>query len=292
MASSAALAAPIGATGRCGLPFEDDPLKIATWNVNSLNVRLPRLLQWLPEAQPDIVCLQETKLEDARFPRPELTDAGYAVHFTGQKTYNGVALLVREGLPAATDIVTALPGFDDMQKRVIAATVAGIRVIGLYVPNGQSVDSDKYRYKLDWCAAATRFIADEHARHPALAVAGDFNIAPEDRDVHDPVAWQGQVLCSEPERAVFRGWVALGLADSFRLFPQPERTFSWWDYRQLAFPKNHGLRIDHILLSAELASRCTSCRIDRNARKGEKPSDHAPVIVELAGAGAPPPATS
>jgi exodeoxyribonuclease III len=276
---------------RCVSPFEDAPLKIATWNVNSLNVRLPRLLQWLPEAQPDILCLQETKLEDARFPRQELADAGYAVHFAGQKTYNGVALLVRDGLPAATDIVTALPGFEDAQKRVIAATVAGIRVVGLYVPNGQSVDSDKYRYKLDWCAAATRFIAGEHARHPALAVAGDFNIAPEDRDVHDPAAWQGQVLCSEPERAVFRGWVALGLADSFRLFPQAERTFSWGDYRQLAFPKNHGLRIDHVLLSAKLAGRCTSCRIDRNARKGEKASDHAPVIVELA-ADAPSAATS
>lgn len=256
-------------------------MKIATWNVNSLNVRLPRLLQWLPEAKPDIVCLQETKLEDARFPRQDLAAAGYAAHFTGQKTYNGVALLVRDGLPAATDLVTSLPGFEDAHKRIIAATVCGIRVIGLYVPNGQSVDSDKYRYKLDWCAAATRFIANECARHPALAVAGDFNIAPEDRDVYDPLAWQGQVLCSEPERAVFRGWIALGLADSFRLFPQPERTFSWWDYRQLAFPKNHGLRIDHILLSATLARRCTSCRIDRNARKGEKPSDHAPVIAEL-----------
>jgi exodeoxyribonuclease III len=257
-------------------------LKIATWNVNSLNVRLPRLLQWLPDARPDILCLQETKLPDARFPRQEIADAGYAVHFAGQRTYNGVALLVRDGLGAATDVVTALPGFDDPQKRVIGATVAGVRVIGLYVPNGQSVDSDKYRYKLDWCGAATRFIADECARHGSLAVAGDFNIAPEDRDVYDPVAWQGQVLCSEPERAVFRGWVALGLADSFRLFAQPERTFSWWDYRQLAFPKNHGLRIDHVLLSAPLAAKCASCRIDRNARKGDKPSDHAPVIVELA----------
>jgi len=257
-------------------------LKIATWNVNSLNVRLPRLLQWLADARPDILCLQETKLEDHRFPRQEIADAGYAAHFAGQRTYNGVALLVRDGHGPATDVVTALPGFADAQKRVIATTVAGIRVIGLYVPNGQSVDSDKYRYKLDWCAAATRWIADECARHGRLAVAGDFNIAPDDRDVHDPAAWQGQVLCSEPERAVFRGWIALGLADSFRLFAQPERTYSWWDYRQLAFPKNHGLRIDHILLSAALAAKCASCRIDRNARKGEKPSDHAPVIAELA----------
>jgi exodeoxyribonuclease-3 len=257
-------------------------MKIATWNVNSLNVRLPRLLAWLPAAQPDVVCLQETKLEDAKFPRQELADAGYAAHFAGQRTYNGVALLVRDGVGPATDIVTALPGFADEQKRVLAATVGGVRVVDFYVPNGQAVDSDKYRYKLDWCAAATAYLRAELARHPSLTVAGDFNIAPEDRDVHDPAAWAGQVLCSDAERAVFRDWLALGLVDSFRLFDQPEKTFSWWDYRQLAFPKNHGLRIDHILLSKALAAKCAACRIDRNARKGEKPSDHAPVIAELA----------
>ena len=257
-------------------------MKIATWNVNSLNVRLPRLLAWLPQVAPDLLCLQETKLEDARFPRREIEDAGYQVHFAGQKTYNGVALLVRAGLGPAIDVVTALPGFADEQKRVIAATVGATRVVGFYVPNGQAVDSDKYRYKLDWCAAATSFLRDELAAHRALAVVGDFNIAPDDRDVHDPAAWAGQVLCSEPERAVFRDWLALGLADSFRLFEQPPATFSWWDYRQLAFPKNRGLRIDHVLLSAPLAGRCRSCQIDRNARKGDKPSDHAPVVAVLA----------
>ncbi len=165
---------------------------------------------------------------------------------------------------------------------MIAATIGGTRCINLYVPNGQSVDSDKYRYKLAWCAAATAWLRDELSRNAHLAVVGDFNIAPEDRDVHDPALWAGQVLCSEPERAVFRAWQSVGLQDSFRLFPQPEKTFSWWDYRQLAFPKNHGLRIDHILLSPALAEKCISCRIDRNARKGEKPSDHAPVITEIA----------
>ena len=257
-------------------------MKLATWNVNSLNVRLPRVLAWLAAAKPDLVCLQETKLEDAKFPRQQLADAGYAAHYSGQRTYNGVALLVRDGIGAATDILTALPGFADVQQRVLAATIAGTRVIGFYVPNGQAVDSDKYRYKLEWCRAATAFLASELARHPALALAGDFNIAPEDRDVHDPNLWRGQVLCSDPERRVFADWLALGLKDSFRLFEQPEKTFSWWDYRQLAFPKNRGLRIDHILLSAPLAAKCSGCWIDRNARKGEKPSDHAPVIAELA----------
>jgi exodeoxyribonuclease-3 len=257
-------------------------MKLATWNVNSLNVRLPRLLAWLAAAQPDVVGLQETKLEDAKFPRQELADAGYTAHFAGQRTYNGVALLVRDGTGPATDVVAALPGFADEQKRVLVATVNGIRIVNFYVPNGQAVDSDKYRYKLDWCAAATAYLRAELARHPSLAVVGDFNIAPEDRDVHDPLAWAGQVLCSDAERAVFRDWLSLGLADSFRLFDQPEKTFSWWDYRQLAFPKNRGLRIDHVLLSKALAGKCAACRIDRNARKGEKPSDHAPVIAEIA----------
>jgi exodeoxyribonuclease-3 len=256
-------------------------MKIATWNVNSLAVRLPRLLDWLPANAPDVVCLQETKIDDVRFPAELLARAGYNAYFAGQRTYNGVALLVKSDLPAPTDIVIALPEFADEQKRVIAATVAGVRVINFYVPNGQAVDSDKYSYKLAWCAAATRYLRAELARAERLVVAGDFNIAPEDRDVHDPVLWADQVLCSGPERAAFRDWLALGLTDSFRLFPQPEKTFSWWDYRQLAFPKNHGLRIDHILLSAPLAEKCTGCRIDRNARKGEKPSDHAPVIAEL-----------
>ena len=180
-----------------------------------------------------------------------------------------------------TDVAAGIPGLEDTQKRVLAATIAGIRVIDVYVPNGQSVDSDKYRYKLDWCAAAAAFVRDELSRHANVAVLGDFNVAPEDRDVHDPALWAGQVLCTGPERAAFGEFLAAGLKDSFRLFEQPPATFSWWDYRMLAFPKNRGLRIDHILLSAPLAARCTASRIDRNERKGEKPSDHAPVLVEL-----------
>jgi len=258
-------------------------MKLATWNVNSLNVRLPRLIAWLAAHSPDVVCLQETKQEDAKFPMKEIEAAGYAAHVYGQKTYNGVAILVRTGL-ASTDVVTGLPGFADEQKRVIAATVAGVRVVCAYVPNGQAVDSDKYQYKLRWCAAATAFLKDALAHHRDLAFAGDMNIAPEPRDVHDPALWEGQVLFSQPERDVFARWIGLGLKDSFRLFEQPPKTYSWWDYRQLGFPKNHGLRIDHILVSAHLAQRCTSCTIDRNERKGEKPSDHAPVIAEFASA--------
>jgi len=253
---------------------------LAAWNVNSLNIRLPRLLAWLASTKPDIVCLQETKLEDAKFPLQPIADAGYAAHYCGQKTYNGVAILARRDL-AIADVRMGIEGFADEQKRVIAATVAGIRVVGVYVPNGQAVDSDKYQYKLAWYAALADMLRAELARHPELAVAGDFNVAPDDRDVHDPVAWAGQVLCSEPERAAFRALLDVGLKDSFRLFEQPEKTFSWWDYRMLGFPKNHGLRIDHVLLSDALVARCTASRIDRNMRKGEKPSDHAPVLVEL-----------
>jgi exodeoxyribonuclease-3 len=253
---------------------------LAAWNVNSLNVRLPRLLAWLAAHKPDVICLQETKLEDHKFPVVDIAAAGYTAHFAGQKTYNGVAILARNGLPVS-DVAAGIPGFADDQKRVIAATVGGVRIVDFYVPNGQSVDSDKYRYKLDWCAAAAAYLRDELSRHANVAVVGDFNVAPEDRDVHDPALWAGQVLCTVPERDAFRAFLSAGLRDSFRLFDQPPATFSWWDYRQLAFPKNHGMRIDHILLSAPLAARCTGSRIDRNERKGEKPSDHAPVFVEL-----------
>jgi exodeoxyribonuclease-3 len=253
---------------------------LAAWNVNSLTVRLPRLLDWLAAQQPDVLCLQETKLEDPKFPVDALAAAGYSACFAGQKTYNGVAILVRHGLEA-TDVRVGIDGFDDDQKRVLAATVAGIRVVDVYVPNGQAVDSDKYQYKLAWFPALANMLRAELARNPALAVLGDFNVAPEDRDVHDPAQWQGQVLCSDPERAALREVLGVGLVDSFRLFEQPEKTFSWWDYRMLAFPKNRGLRIDLVLLSQALAARCTASRIDRNARKGEKPSDHAPVLVEL-----------
>jgi exodeoxyribonuclease-3 len=253
---------------------------LAAWNVNSLNVRLPRLLNWMAAHSPDVLCLQETKLEDPKFPVADIKAAGYTAVHAGQKTYNGVAILVRDGI-AVSDVTVGIPGFGDEQKRVIAATAGDIRVIDVYVPNGQSVDSDKYAYKLAWCKALAGHLRDELARHPNVAVLGDFNVAPEDRDVHDPVLWAGQVLCSDAERAAFGAFLAAGLADSFRLFEQPPKTFSWWDYRQLAFPKNNGLRIDHILLSAPLAARCAASRIDRNERKGEKPSDHAPVFVEL-----------
>jgi len=236
------------------------------------------LLNWLAATQPDILGLQETKLEDARFPAMELEAAGYKVVFRGQRTYNGVAILSRL---APTDVRPDMPEFPDDHKRVLAATVGALRFVCFYVPNGQSVGSDKYQYKLRWLAAATEYIRSELARHPQLAVVGDMNIAPEDRDVHDPDLWRGQVLCTEAERKAFRDWLALGLKDAFRLFDQPEKSFSWWDYRQLAFPKNNGLRIDHILLSPALAATCTSCRIDRQARKGEKPSDHAPVVADL-----------
>ena len=253
-------------------------MKIVSWNVNSLKVRLPQLLDWLAAKQPDAVCLQETKLEDPNFPQAEIEAAGYQVVFAGQKTYNGVALLSRGDLD---DVVCNNPHFPDPQKRLIAATIDGIRVISAYVPNGQAVGSDKYDYKLSWLAALERWIAEQLVSHPKLALAGDFNIAPDDRDVHNPDAWTGQILCSEPERTAFQRLQALGLQDSFRLFEQPEKSFSWWDYRMLGFQKNQGLRIDHILLSAPLAARCTAAGIDREMRKRERPSDHAPVSATL-----------
>ena len=254
-------------------------MKIATWNVNSLKVRLPHLLDWLASEQPDVVCLQETKTVDEAFPVTDLAAAGYQALFSGQKTYNGVAILARAAL---SDPVAGIPGFADEQKRVLAATVDGVRVICLYIPNGQSIDSDKYPYKLAWLEALQAWLIDERARHGRLALLGDFNIAPEDRDVHDPAAWAGQVLCSEPERAQFQRLLGHGLKDAFRLFEQDDKSFSWWDYRQGGFRRNLGLRIDHILLSEELAARCKNCRIDKTPRAWERPSDHAPVIAEIA----------
>jgi exodeoxyribonuclease III len=253
-------------------------MKLATWNVNSLKVRLPHLQDWLAREQPDVVCLQETKLEDSKFPVAELEAAGWRCAYSGQKTYNGVAIL---SSAPATDLTLGIPGFADEQKRVIAGTVDGVRVVCVYIPNGQSVDSDKYRYKLAWLEALTAWLRDELQRYPDLALLGDYNIAPEDRDVHDPAAWKDQVLCSEPERAAFRGLQALGLKDSFRLFDQPEGSFSWWDYRMNAFKRRMGLRIDHILLGEHLAPRCKAARIDVEPRKLERPSDHAPVIAEI-----------
>ena len=254
-------------------------LKIASWNVNSLKVRLPQLLEWLATRQPDIVCVQETKLEDAAFPRQEIEAAGYRVVFSGQKTYNGVALLSRENI---VDITLGNPHFLDPQKRLIAATIAGVRVVCAYIPNGQSVGSEKYEYKLNWLQALIRWLGEEMASCPDFVLAGDFNIAPEDRDVHDPAAWTGQILCSEKEREAFQNLLDLGLKDSFRLFEQPEKSFSWWDYRMLGFQRNHGLRIDHIMLSSSLAGRCIAAGIDCEMRKYERPSDHAPVTAEIA----------
>jgi exodeoxyribonuclease-3 len=253
-------------------------MKLATWNVNSLKVRLPHLLDWLAQAQPDVVCLQELKLEDAKFPRAELEAAGYQCAFSGQKTYNGVAILARAPL---LEVSAGMPGFPDEQKRVIAATVGDLRVVGVYCPNGQAVGSEKYAYKLRWFAALRDYLAAELRRHPRVAVAGDFNVAPEDRDVHDPKAWEGQVLVSEPERSAWRALLELGLRDSFRLFEQEEKIYSWWDYRMMGFRRNAGLRIDHVLVSTELAQRCAASIVDKAPRKLERPSDHAPVVAEF-----------
>ena len=254
-------------------------MKLAAWNVNSLKVRLPQLLEWLAVHQADVVCLQETKLEDLNFPQREIEAAGYQVIFSGQKTYNGVALLARE---TPSDVEYGNPYFTDPQKRLLAATVNSIRVVCAYIPNGQAVGSEKYAYKLAWLAALEAWIGEQLAASPQLVLAGDFNIAPEDRDVHNPAAWAGQILCSEPERAAFQRLLSLGLKDSFRLFEQPEKSFSWWDYRMLGFQKNQGLRIDHILLSAPLAERCIAAGIERDMRKRERPSDHAPVTALIA----------
>ena len=253
-------------------------MKLATWNVNSLKVRLPHLLDWLAATVPDVVCLQELKVEDHNFPVAELEAAGYRCAFSGQKTYNGVAILARAPLAA---VQPGIPGFEDDQKRVLAASVGDLRVISAYVPNGQAVGTEKYEYKLKWLRAFAEFLRGELAAHPRLAVLGDYNVAPEDRDVHDPKLWSGQVLCSEPERAGFRLLLDLGLKDAFRLFAQPDRSYTWWDYRLNAFKRNMGLRIDHVLLGPVLAARCAGCTIDLAPRRLERPSDHAPVVAEV-----------
>ena len=253
-------------------------LKIATWNVNSLRVRLPHVLDWLAAHGPDVLALQETKLPDKDFPAAEIEKAGYRAVYAGQSAYNGVAILSRS---PAEDVITDPPGLDDHQRRVLAATIAGVRVVDLYVPNGQSVGSEKYVYKLEWLDTLTGYIRDAMAEHPRLVVLGDFNIAPEERDVHDPALWKGHVLFSDPERAAFQRLLDLGLSDTFRLFEQPEREFSWWDYRAGGFRRNLGLRIDHILGTPAMRDACRSCRIDREPRKRERPSDHAPVLAEF-----------
>lgn len=253
-------------------------MKIATWNVNSLRVRLPHVLQWLEAAQPDVLAIQETKTVDEQFPLAELEAAGYNAVFAGQKTYNGVAILSKS---LATDVVTDIPDLDDPQRRILAATIDGVRVVNLYVVNGAEVGSDKYAYKLDWLAKVTAWLQQQAALYSQLVVLGDFNIAPEDRDVHDPVAWGEGILCSPAERAALQAIQALGLSDTFRQFTQPDKSFSWWDYRGGGFRRNHGLRIDLILASKPLADACQSCVIDREPRTWEKPSDHTPVVAEF-----------
>lgn len=253
-------------------------MKIATWNVNSLRVRLAHVLDWIAAEQPDVLALQETKLIDEQFPDTEIEAAGYRVVYAGQKTYNGVAVLARHALE---DAVLALPGFDDPQRRLLAVTCAGVRVVDVYVPNGSEVGSEKYAYKLDWLQRLTAWLAEELERHPRLVLLGDFNIAPADADVHDPEAWRDKVLCSEPERAAFQRLVDLGLCDSFRRLAPEASEFSWWDYRLNGFRRNLGLRIDHILASAGLQEVLTRCVIDAGPRALERPSDHAPVWAEF-----------
>lgn len=253
-------------------------MKIATWNVNSLNVRLPQVLAWLEKHQPDILALQETKLQDVRFPLGAFEELGYAAAYSGQKTYNGVALLSRFPLD---EVQAGISGLADDQRRALAATVAGVRIICLYVPNGQAVGSAKYHYKLEWLSALQGWLQDELSRHERLIVLGDLNIAPEDRDVHDPRRWAGQVLVSGPERAAFQALLELGLHDALRLSPQPAGVFSWWNYGALAFRRNWGLRIDHVLVSAALAGVCDGVWVDREARGNERPSDHAPVVAQF-----------
>lgn len=253
-------------------------MRIATWNVNSLKVRLPHVLDWLAANPIEVLCLQETKQQDIDFPHQALLEAGYHSAFIGQKTYNGVAILSR--VPA-TEVQIGIPDFVDEQRRVIAASFGDVRVVNVYIPNGQSVDSEKYHYKLGWLSALHDWLEQELVRYPKLILLGDYNIAPDDRDVHDPKAWEGKILVSEPERDAFRGLLALGLQDSYRLFEQGEKTFSWWDYRMMGFRRNLGMRIDLILISEPLVAQCKSCVIDKAPRKLERPSDHTPVVADL-----------
>jgi exodeoxyribonuclease-3 len=253
-------------------------MKLATWNVNSLNVRLPQVLDWLAANPVDVLALQELKLTDDKFPFDAFTQAGYSAQSFGQKTYNGVALLTRS---PATDVLKNIPGFADDMARVITATVDGIRVVGAYFPNGQEPGSDKFEYKMSWLKGLRDWIRTELAAHPKLVLMGDFNITFGDADVWDPVALKDTIHCTEEERYHLRALIALGLHDSLRLFPQPEKSYSWWDYRDFAFRRNHGLRIDHILVSDALKASVTACAIDKAPRKNERPSDHAPVVVDI-----------
>ena len=255
-------------------------MKIASWNVNSLNVRLPQLQEWLGEFAPDVVGLQETKLEDHRFPDDALAALGYRSVFHGQKTYNGVAILARDRAPS--DVQVGIPGFDDAQARAIAATVGDVRIVNLYVVNGQDIGTEKYAYKLRWLDAVHGWLADELRQHGKLVVLGDFNIAPDDRDVHDPQVWNDDhILTSTAERAALQRLLALGLHDGFRLHSDEAGVFSWWDYRQAAFRRNLGLRIDLTLVSDALRGSTANAGIDRTPRTWERASDHAPAWVQL-----------
>jgi exodeoxyribonuclease-3 len=253
-------------------------MKIATWNVNSLRVRIGHVVEWLERERADVLALQETKTKDEDFPVDTFAELGYQIAFSGQPTYNGVALISRQPI---SDVRTDIESFEDPQRRVLAATIDGIRIHNLYVPNGQSVESDKYQYKMRWLEALRRQVQHELDEYPNSILLGDFNIAPEDRDVHDPAAWAGKVLCSDPEREALQALTALGFQDVFRNFEQEESSFSWWDYRAAAFRRNMGLRIDLILASGELKESCSSCRIDVEPRRLERPSDHTPVIAEF-----------
>jgi exodeoxyribonuclease III len=253
-------------------------MKIASWNVNSLNVRLPHVLQWLESAQPDVLALQETKLIDDKFPVAEIEAAGYQVVFYGQKTYNGVALLSKHPIE---DVITDIPGLDDPQRRILGATINGVRILDLYVVNGQEVGSEKFAYKMHWLKKVQEYLQQDLSAHENYVVLGDFNIAPADADVHNPKSWHEKILCSTPEREALQSILALGFSDTFRLFEQEEKSFSWWDYRMNGFKRNLGLRIDLILASKALAEQCQSSSVDKEPRGWERPSDHAPVVAEF-----------
>lgn len=253
-------------------------MKIATWNVNSMKVRLQHVLEWLAANAPDVLVLQEIKQVTEAFPADELREAGYESLVNGQKTYNGVAVIARS---VPDEPVLEIPGFEDPQRRVLASTVSGVRIVNLYVPNGQAVGSEKYEYKLGWLAALRDFLHDELARHEKLVVLGDFNIAPADEDVYDAEKWGDAILCSPLERKGLDELLGLGLTDVFRKFEQPEKTFSWWDYRAAGFRRNAGLRIDLILTSAAMTASCSASYVDKEPRAWERPSDHAPVIAEF-----------
>ncbi|MGH1538224.1 MAG: exodeoxyribonuclease III [Gammaproteobacteria bacterium] len=253
-------------------------MKIASWNVNSLRVRLPQVLEWLEDNQVDVLALQETKMVDEDFPVEEIQQAGYEVQYSGQKTYNGVAILSKQ---EGSDVVKDIKDLDDPQRRILAATVDDVRVLNLYVVNGKEVGSDKYEYKLDWLKKVTAFIKQDLKKYPRYVVLGDFNIAPEDADVHSPEAWRDKILCSDEERQALATITDLGFVDTFRLFDQEENTFSWWDYRGGGFRRNQGLRIDLILASSLLEGACSFSVVDKAPRANERPSDHAPVIAEF-----------